>query len=273
MLATVLADAGLAFHAFGAPRVAVRAAPPPAAVRLASPIIAQAEQAPTGDVKSVHEWDAEEGRWQEEVEEFGNARIDQPQVEEDAAAWAETQAPASGDELSAHLPDWAKPILREREAYEREQKTQRAAEFRPVDGRMWEEGGDSAGGLRDFTPEEIADDYSLPLESVVAELEEIGVPAAKLEPPWRPLKEVCSPEQESSVLDFVSTADPIALRSLLAPDTVEDLADELELPVDLLTDLCARHGVRLAAGPQTRLPVAEHAILAERAETERAFRE
>ena len=129
---------------------------------------------------------AEEGRWREEVEEFGNARIDQPQVEEDAAAWAETQAPASGDELSAHLPDWAKPILREREAYEREQKTQRAAEFRPVDGRMWEEGGDSAGGLRDFTPEEIADDYSLPLESVVAELEEIGVPAAKLEPPWRP---------------------------------------------------------------------------------------
>ena len=49
--------------------------------------------------------------------------------------------------------------------------------------------------------------------------------------------------------------------------------DELELPVDLLTDLCARHGVRLAAGAQTRLPVAEHAILAERAETERAFRE
>ena len=36
-----------------------------------------------------------------------------------------------------------------------------------------------------LTPEEIADDYSLPLESVVAELEEIGVPAAKLEPPWR----------------------------------------------------------------------------------------
>ena len=29
------------------------------------------------------------------------------------------------------------------------------------------------------------------------------------------------------MLDFVSTADPIALRSLLAPDTVEDLADEL----------------------------------------------
>ena len=269
MLASVSAGA-LAFQAFGAPRLAVRAALPPAAVRIPSPTIAQE---PTGDVKSVHEWDAEEGRWREEVEEFGNARIDQPQVEEDAAAWAETQAPASGDELSAHLPDWAKPILREREAYEREQKTQRAAEFRPVDGRMWEEGGDSAGGLRDFTPEEIADDYSLPLESVVAELEEIGVPAAKLEPPWRPLKEVCSPEQESSVLDFVSTADPIALRSLLAPDTVEDLADELELPVDLLTDLCARHGVRLAAGAQTRLPVAEHAILAERAETERAFRE
>ena len=227
---------------------------------------------PSGDVKSVHEWDGRGGALAEEVEEFGNARIDQPQVEEDAAAWAETQAPASGDELSAHLPDWAKPILREREAYEREQKTQRAAQFRPVDGRMWEEGGDSAGGLRDFTPEEIADDYSLPLESVVAELEEIGVPAAKLEPPWRPLKEVCSPEQESSVLDCGAppTRSRCARSSRPTPSRTSPTSSSPRRPPDRPLRPPRRP---LAAGPQTRLPVAEHAILAERAETERAFRE
>ena len=109
--------------------------------------------------------------------------------------------PATPQKLASHLPSWAAEIMlneETNEAYESEMGRRRSSRIRKqsVDGRVWEEldedgafadgeyedgGGSGAAGMANFTPEELADDYGLPFETVCEfMLLQLGIDKARL---------------------------------------------------------------------------------------------
>ena len=56
--------------------------------------------------------------------------------------------------------------------------------------------------------------------------------------PGRPVREVCTPEQLGSLLQFVAGADPIAEREALIDETLQQLADEMNIGPDRMLELC-----------------------------------
>lgn len=189
--------------------------------------------------------------------------------------------PATPEQLAQHLPDWAKTMTLdpdEKEEYESSQARLRAKQLHAqrVDGREWEalEGAaDGEGaGFSEFTPEEVAEDYNLPLETVVQSLLSLGVEAKRLDV-RRPVKAVCTAQQLAELLAFVGSADPIACREELCENTLSEIAEtELpELTADQLLALCLQNDINPILGVDTRLKAEEYTILIERAEYELAF--
>eukprot|EP00326_Haptolina_ericina_P019915 CAMPEP_0181200294 /NCGR_PEP_ID=MMETSP1096-20121128/17680_1 /TAXON_ID=156174 ORGANISM="Chrysochromulina ericina, Strain CCMP281" /NCGR_SAMPLE_ID=MMETSP1096 /ASSEMBLY_ACC=CAM_ASM_000453 /LENGTH=221 /DNA_ID=CAMNT_0023290627 /DNA_START=42 /DNA_END=707 /DNA_ORIENTATION=+ len=216
------------------------------------------------------------GGWERD----GTGPMDQEAINRDVAAYQ--LPPATPEQLARHLPDWAASFMLDDEAqdsYERERSTEAAAAYRAVAGRSWEaldagdgsaEGDDSAG-LSAFTPEEVAEDYGLPLETVVMELGHLGIDLSTVRPSESPIRSFCSTQQIKDLLQFVATTDPIAAREALADSTLEELSAEQPLSAEALSDLCEQHGIPLVLGVQTRLPTVDFAALVAYAEREAAF--
>lgn len=61
-------------------------------------------------------------------------------------------------------------------------------------GRSWE-GIDESAGLSSFTAAEIAEDYGLPLETVMTEIKRLGLNLNAMSPVDSPIKSVCSEDQ------------------------------------------------------------------------------
>lgn len=188
---------------------------------------------------------------------------------------------ATPEQLAKHIPSWAANLMLDEEAngaYQTARSKEAAAQFKPVDGRTWnsldgidDERADDAG-LRDFTPSEVAEDYGLPVETVLATMSQLGVEVEEGTAD-APIKATCTDAHVSELLAFVSSADPIAAREELADLSLLELADELPAAIDaeVLLRLCAQHEIALVCGASTRLPHDEYAALVAYAERETAF--
>ena len=191
--------------------------------------------------------------------------------------------PATAMELAAHLPSWAADILLDPDAnneYESTQANARARELnaRRVEGRTWEElevtnmDGEGAG-MSEFTAEELAEDYQLPLETIIAALLSYGVDPKRLRID-APVKSVCAAQQLTELLHFVGSADPIACREELCESTLEELAEApdatLTNPEDWLR-LCRTNSISANLGVMTRVLKADLPALLDAAEREAAF--
>jgi hypothetical protein len=181
------------------------------------------------------------------------------------------QRPAEGAELAEHLPAWAATLVLDDEAnaeYEAGMAADRRA--RPVDGRSWDGAGDGAGA-EEFTAEELASDYNLPLETMLTQLLAIGVPADRLEAS-KPVKGLCTAAQLVELLAFLTTCDPIACREELAEESLAEMAQRMPpLSAAQLVRLCEAHSMPAVCGEETRLQRADHAMLFDLAQTELAF--
>ena len=177
------------------------------------------------------------------------------------------------------------------EAYENEMGRRRSSRIRKqsVDGRVWEEldedgafadgeyedgGGSGAAGMANFTPEELADDYGLPFETVCEfMLLQLGIDKARLRDHLRqPVKQLCTNQQLGELLAFLGSADPIACRDALSEQPLSELAEEETpgLSAEQLLQLCGDE-VAQVIGVEARISRVEYAILLERAEREIAF--
>ena len=217
-----------------------------------------------------------------------------PLPADDMSAYTEPQA--TPQDLAAHLPDWAAEMMLDETsnaAYETDQVRRRASALnaRRVEGRSWEgfeilseeeqslngvvEGG-SGVGMAEYTAEELAEDYQLPIETVVESMLQLGVDVARLRKNLRkPVKSVCSSQQLRELMAFLGGADPIACREALCERTLDEIAEE-ETPgltsAQLLQLVSQEEAVAQVLGVEARLGTAEYAQLIERAEREIAFR-
>lgn len=203
-------------------------------------------------------------------------RIDYQQIEQELAD-LRSETTATPEEIASHLPSWAAEIMLTpdlNEEYETSQATQRAASLHAqrVDGRTWEEsdGADDAWGMGQFTAEELAEDYNLPLEAVVEAILSAGVDRQRFKL-RRPVKEVCSSTQLTELLGFLGTADPIALNDELCDSTLSDIADDSLLTAEQLIQLCARNEISVVLGEDTRVRQKELPTLLEAITREEAF--
>ena len=213
--------------------------------------------------------------------------IDQAQVDLERADFGPRASPA---ELAAHLPRWAQELMLDPDAneeYEEEQARARAAALRErrVKGRTWDGedlvhdatahgGWGDAAGLAHFTAEELADDYRLPLETVCAQLLELGVAPDRLGL-RAPVKSFCTQQQLGALLEILGSADPIAARESFVEQTLSELVEEGRVadglgPEQLLA-LCRSHDIPAALGVETRVRVEDYAKLLDVAEREAAF--
>ena len=121
--------------------------------------------------------------------------------------------------------------------------------------------GEGEGASMDeFTPEELADDYGLPLETIVEFLLDNGVEAKRLAVN-APVKGVCTQLQLSELLAFLGSSDPIAAREVLCESTLSELADATLLSADELLALCKREDIRTVLGADTRIKDDEQSVL------------
>mmetsp|Transcript_24803 Transcript_24803/g.52710 ORF Transcript_24803/g.52710 Transcript_24803/m.52710 type:complete len:260 (-) Transcript_24803:271-1050(-) len=202
--------------------------------------------------------------------------MDQEAVDRDFAAYQ--RQPASPQELASHLPSWAASFMLDdvaQQKYERELAFSAAREFSAVEGRSWEglEYDDDAG-LPAFTASEIADDYSIPVETVLTRMGQLGVDI-ETHSVSKPVKEYCSESQIQELLSFVALTDPIAAREALSDATVFELSvdggGDCPLSSDALVQLCKQHDIPLVLGVDTRLDRTDHEALVALAEREAAF--
>lgn len=191
---------------------------------------------------------------------------------------------ASREEMAEHLPAWASDIMLDDDAtdeYEAEQARRRAKYLneRRVDDRSWDaldieyDDDASAGegaGMAEFTPEELAEDYSLPLETVVTFMLSIGVDPKRLRL-RTPVKGVCTAQQQGELLAFLGSTDPIAAREELCESTLEELAEAVSLSAEQLLRLCEQNEIPTVLGEETRIPADEERTLLDAVEREQAF--
>ena len=210
--------------------------------------------------------------------------IDQAALAKEAAE--DDYSKASAEELAEYLPDWAAEMMNdpdEMEDYELNLTKERAAKLhaRRVEGRSWEElysfegegAGESFGeeaGMAEFTPEELAEDYSLPLETICAQLLNLGLPSKRLDTRL-PVKDMCTIQQISELLAFVSSTDPIAAREVLCDLTITELADELPIGPKALLTLCRKEEITTLLGAETRILQDDYASLMDAVKREVAF--
>ena len=192
-------------------------------------------------------------------------------------ARTETYKTATRSEMAEYLPPWAQEIMLDddvNDEYEGVQVSQRAAYLheRRVEGRLWDEDDyeSDGAGMAEFTPDELSEDYALPLETVVAYMLAIGVDAKRLNLE-KPVKGMCSPEQITELTAFLSSVDPIAAREELCESTLEELADGMPLTADELLNLCRQNDISALIGVETRIKVDDLDSLLDAAEREIAF--
>lgn len=185
---------------------------------------------------------------------------------------------ASRAEMAECLPAWAAELMLNPEVadeYEIDQASRRAAELhaKRVDGRSWDDmhahEGEGAG-MAEFTPEELAEDYGLPLETVCEQMLALGVEAKRLDM-RAPVKGACTQQQQAELLAFLGSADPIAAREELCDRTLSEMADSLPLSEEQLLALCRQNEIRTVLGAETRIRADDHASLLDAAELEIAF--
>ena len=185
---------------------------------------------------------------------------------------------ATKAEIAEYLPQWAAEMMLDEDAneeYEEKQVKRRAAELhrRRVEGRDWEELDAFAGegaGMSEFTPEELAEDYALPLETIVAQMLSLGVDPKRLKTS-SPVKGVCSQSQLTELLGFLGSTDPIAAREALCESTLDELAEALPLSSEQLLALCQREQIGAVLGVETRIQAEDYASLIDSVEREIAF--
>lgn len=185
---------------------------------------------------------------------------------------------ASRAELAEYLPPWASEMMLDEEAneeYETDQASRRAAYLnsKRVKGRSWDEidmEESDGAGMAEFTPEELAEDYSLPLETVLAFTLSLGVDPKRLIVN-APVKGVCSPQQLAELLAFLGCTDPIAAREELCESTLEELADGTPLSPDDFLVLCQQNEITALLGIETRIKADDVDLLLDAAEREIAF--
>ena len=192
------------------------------------------------------------------------------------------EKPATAEQLAAHLPSWAADLMLDPDAndeYESTQASTRAKELnaKRVEGRTWEEMDvsdmeGSGAGMAEFTADELAEDYQLPLETVCAALLSYGVDIKRLRIDT-PIKSVCSKQQLSSLLHFLGSADPIACREELCEDTLTELAEspDVELTAEALLQLCRANQISAVLGVDTHVKIEDVQTLLDAAEREAAF--
>jgi len=189
---------------------------------------------------------------------------------------------ATPEQLAALVPAWAAEMMLDpvaNEEYESSQARGRAAALhaRRVEGRSWEEldntGYDGEGaGMAEFTPEELSEDYNVPLESVIDVMLSLGVERQRLN--WRlPVKECCTAQQQNELLNFFGGADPIAMRESLCESTLVEIADGSPFSAAELLRLCVRNEISVVLGEQTRIKVDDYATLQDAIQQEAAFRD
>lgn len=214
-------------------------------------------------------------------------RIDEMRLERERVE-EQLGPPASADELALHLPPWAQQLMLDPEANEEYEAAQVRARAKTlydnrVVGRTWEGDdlvhdasayggyGDEAG-VPHYTVEELADDYRLPVETVCAQLLELGVTPQQLQI-RTPVKSFCSSQQLAQLAEILTSADPIAARESYVDLTLRELAEErvTELSADQLLWLCKKNKIAAVLGVETRVLVDDYDLLLELADREAAF--
>uniref|UniRef100_A0A7S2I6L2 Uncharacterized protein n=1 Tax=Haptolina brevifila TaxID=156173 RepID=A0A7S2I6L2_9EUKA len=189
---------------------------------------------------------------------------------------------ATPEQLAHYLPPWAQALMLDADAnaeYEETQVRSRAAAMHAmrVKGRTWEESGleiqgDSAG-MEQFTPEELGDDYQIPVEAVCAAIIKLGVNGERLKV-RQPVKSFCTQAQQAELLEFLSTVDPIAVREEYVEYTLTEIAeDELQgkLSPEQLVILCSAHSISAVLGAESRVCCDDYPRLMELAAREAFF--
>ena len=182
--------------------------------------------------------------------EWAGSKFDADRPAWDPAEFDRGVAPP--EEIAKHLPPWAATIALDAEAnaeYETACQVRRAKDFCAVEGREWSETGDE--GIEAFTPIEVAEDFGIPADALLAHLATLGVEDERLRP-HRPLREVCSAAQVEAVASFAHGCDAIELREEWADETLEDVAEDLGhedggkrlLQLCQASDIPARLGVK-----------------------------
>jgi hypothetical protein len=199
--------------------------------------------------------------------------------------------PATPEEIAEYIPPWAREFLLDEETrneYEASMARERARELasKRVEGRTWE-GEDAVfdytahGGLGDeggfphFTPEEIAEDYDVPLETVAASMLRVGIPKDKLRLS-EPLKRFCTLEQSNelcAILGWLS-ADPIAAHEELTELTLRELSEtgEVDVSPSTLVKLCRQCEIDALLGEDTRILTVDYDRLMREVDDYVAFR-
>lgn len=207
----------------------------------------------------------------------GREPMDVAALERDRLEMA-ADVPATAEQLAAHLPPWAADLMLDEDAnteYESTQARSRAAQIEQTRADERDPNEFERGGMAEFTPEELAEDYDVPIEMICAQLLAMGMPSDRLDV-RAPVKRTCSRVLLEELLNFLGAADRIAMREELCDSTINELAEGVPFSAEQLLILCQKEelgsdvGLR-ALGIETRLRQADAAMLLDLIEREAAF--
>lgn len=108
-------------------------------------------------------------------------------------------------------------------------------------------------GVVDCTLRDVADDYRLPVEFVVDALVSYGVPLPISEA--QSVRNSMTTEEIEKLLAVISSFDWADLSDRYSDRTIHELADDYDLDVARLLEICRKEGFYLYAGADTRLSV------------------
>ena len=115
------------------------------------------------------------------------------------------------------------------------------------------------GGLGDETLENIASDYNFPIDFLFDALCRWGV-----SPPIRPsdkLGALVNGEQAFAIAELLNSVDPAEIHDFYLSETLEELVDELDVPLSDIFAIAGKERFSLPLGADTHITTEEYCVL------------
>ncbi|CDF34287.1 unnamed protein product [Chondrus crispus] len=108
-------------------------------------------------------------------------------------------------------------------------------------------------GIVDCTVEDVAEDYSVPLEFVVDAMIHYGVPVPISGN--QSIRDSMTREEIERLLNLITSFDAVDLSDRYSDRTINELAEVYEISVDAILDVCQKEALYLCSAETTRLSI------------------
>lgn len=187
-------------------------------------------------------------------------RTEGPKEEEHVPEKVEPVMEYFTEQNVSHMPKWAREAYKlgnhgelEEASRQLEKKLQRrlhALAESHRDGSA--ESGDSGDGISVCRVCDVAEDYSVPVEFVCDVLLELGVKSPRADDS---VSARCNREEVGTLLHLISSFDAKDLCDRYSDRTLAELAEDYELDLEAIEQVCADEQIYCAKGEETRLQV------------------